>query len=138
MLQRVIFSLTKNLNILTLRSLSSNSSKINVVFQTKNGDFTGKGKIGESLLDVVINNDIPLDGFGACEGTIACCSCHVILDEKHFNRIEKANYEELDMLDLAPNIEDTSRLGCQVFLDKNDEPEVRVRVPDMSVDVRVF
>uniref|UniRef100_A0A0N5CFF5 2Fe-2S ferredoxin-type domain-containing protein n=1 Tax=Strongyloides papillosus TaxID=174720 RepID=A0A0N5CFF5_STREA len=138
MLQRVIFNATRNLNVLMLRTLSSKSNKINVVFQTKDGDFTGKGKIGESLLDVVINNDIPLDGFGACEGTIACCSCHVILNEKHFNRIKKANDEELDMLDLAPNLEDTSRLGCQVILDKNDEPEVRVRVPDMSIDVRTF
>lgn len=36
-------------------------------------------QLGDSLLDVVVNNDLPLDGFGACEGTLACCTCHVVL-----------------------------------------------------------
>lgn len=114
------------------------SEGINVVFKTKDNEYTGKGKLGESLLDVVINNDIPLDGFGACEGTIACCSCHVILEQEHYNRLQKPNDDELDMLDLAPSLEDTSRLGCQVILDKNDKPEIRVMVPDMTIDVRTL
>lgn len=65
----------------------------------------------------MINNDVPLDGFGACEGTLACCTCHVILSEEHFNRMDRMNpagEEELDLLDLAPGLHDRSRLGCQV------------------------
>ncbi|CEF64465.1 Adrenodoxin, mitochondrial [Strongyloides ratti] len=138
MLQRVIGNSIRNFNVLTLRMLSAKSEGINVVFKTKDNEYTGKGKLGESLLDVVINNDIPLDGFGACEGTIACCSCHVILEQEHYNRLQKPNDDELDMLDLAPSLEDTSRLGCQVILDKNDKPEIRVMVPDMTIDVRTL
>lgn len=39
---------------------------------------TVQAKEGDNLLDVAINNDIDLDGFGACEGTLACSTCHVI------------------------------------------------------------
>lgn len=35
----------------------------------------GTGKIGDSLLDVVVNNSIDLEGFGACEGTLTCNEC---------------------------------------------------------------
>ena len=37
-----------------------------------------QAKDGDNLLDIAINNDIDLDGFGACEGTLACSTCHVI------------------------------------------------------------
>jgi ferredoxin len=37
-----------------------------------------QGKEGENLLDVVVNNNIDIDGFGACEGTLACSTCHLI------------------------------------------------------------
>ena len=65
----------------------------------------------------MLNNDLPLDGFGACEGTLACCTCHVILSQEHFDRQDRTNpasEEELDLLDLAPDLSDLSRLGCQV------------------------
>ncbi|KIH47860.1 hypothetical protein ANCDUO_22075, partial [Ancylostoma duodenale] len=74
-------------------------------------------QLGDTLLDVVINNDLPLDGFGACEGTLACCTCHVILSPQHYERVDRLNpagEEELDLLDLAPELSDYSRLGCQV------------------------
>ena len=37
-----------------------------------------QAKEGDNLLDIAINNDIDLDGFGACEGTLACSTCHVV------------------------------------------------------------
>uniref|UniRef100_A0A0N5A7C6 2Fe-2S ferredoxin-type domain-containing protein n=1 Tax=Parastrongyloides trichosuri TaxID=131310 RepID=A0A0N5A7C6_PARTI len=138
MLQRVIGSTIRTVNIFTLRMLSSNSDGIKVVFKTVDNEYSAKGNLGESLLDVVINNDVPLDGFGACEGTIACCSCHVILEKEHYDRLAKPNEDEMDMLDLAPQLEDTSRLGCQVILNSNDKPEIHVQVPDMSIDVRTL
>ncbi|KAE9415318.1 hypothetical protein Angca_007629, partial [Angiostrongylus cantonensis] len=72
--------------------------------------------LGDTLLDVVVDNDLALDGFGACEGTLACCTCHVILSPEHFERVDQINpagEEELDLLDLAPELSDYSRLGCQ-------------------------
>ena len=68
-------------------------------------------------MDVVVRNEIDIDGFGACEGTLACSTCHLIFSEEDFNKIdEEATDEELDMLDLAFGLTDTSRLGCQVCM----------------------
>ncbi|EYC22419.1 hypothetical protein Y032_0017g3337 [Ancylostoma ceylanicum] len=50
-------------------------------------------------------------------GTLACCTCHVILSPQHYERVDRLNpagEEEMDLLDLAPELSDYSRLGCQV------------------------
>jgi ferredoxin-1, mitochondrial len=79
-----------------------------------------KGKEGDSLLDVVVNNNIDLDGFGACEGTLTCSTCHLIFSKPDFDKLpDKPGDEELDMLDLAYDLTDTSRLGCQIYLTKD-------------------
>lgn len=107
-----------------------------MTFKTKTGEIETTGELGDSLLDVVVNNDIPLDGFGACEGTVACCTCHVILEPTHFDRLSKPSEDELDMLDLAPALDDYSRLGCQVIMSKADKPGITVVVPDETRDAR--
>jgi ferredoxin len=53
---------------------------------------------------------------GACEGSLACSTCHVILMKDEFKKFPKASEEEEDMLDLAFGLEETSRLGCQLIL----------------------
>jgi ferredoxin-1, mitochondrial len=45
-----------------------------------------EAKIGDSLLDVVVNNDLNIEGFGACEGTLTCSTCHVILKQEDYDR----------------------------------------------------
>ena len=98
--------------------------------------FIFQAKEGDNLLDVVINNDIDIDGFGACEGTLACSTCHLIFTEEDFNKIdEEATDEELDMLDLAFGLTDTSRLGCQVCMSKALDG-VLVKVPEGVNDQR--
>ena len=84
---------------------------------------------GDNLLDIVINNDIDIDGFGACEGILACSTCHVVLSQEDFDRLpDEATDEELDMLDLAFGLTETSRLGCQVCVSKElSGVTVRVR-----------
>jgi|UniRef100_A0A914PZL9 hypothetical protein len=69
-------------------------------------------------------------------GTLACCTCHVILQQSHFDRLAKPKEEELDMLDLAPELSDQSRLGCQVILTKEDKPGITVHVPSITRDAR--
>merc|ERR1719339_799196 len=97
---------------------------------------TVKAKDGDNLLDIVINNDIDVDGFGACEGTLACSTCHVIFTEQDFAKLdEEATDEELDMLDLAFGLTDTSRLGCQVCMSKELDGVV-ARVPEGVNDAR--
>ena len=96
----------------------------------------GKGKEGDNLLDIIVNNDIDIDGFGACEGTLACSTCHVILKQKDFDRLpEEATDEELDMLDLAYGLTDTSRLGCQVCISK-ELSGIEVQLPEGVNDQR--
>ena len=95
-----------------------------------------QAKEGDNLLDIAINNDIDIDGFGACEGTLAYSTCHVIFTEDDFSKIDdEATDEELDMLDLAFDLTDTSRLGCQVCMSKALDGVV-VKVPEGVNDQR--
>ncbi|KAI3802781.1 hypothetical protein L1987_30924 [Smallanthus sonchifolius] len=87
--------------------------KISVTFVDKDGEETQiKVPIGMSMLEAAHQNDIELEG--ACEGSLACSTCHVILmDVEHYNKLEDPTDEENDMLDLAFGLTETSRLGCQ-------------------------
>lgn len=90
-----------------------------ITYEAQGQKMTVQAKDGDNLLDVAINNDMDLDGFGACEGTLACSTCHVVFTPEMFATIEEeATDEELDMLDLAFGLTDTSRLGCQVCMTK--------------------
>jgi ferredoxin len=64
----------------------------------------------------------------ACEGSLACSTCHVILDEKSYNSLEPAEDDENDMLDLASGLTKTSRLGCQIKLIK-DLDGIEIKIP---------
>ena len=67
---------------------------------------------GLSILEVAHKNGIDLEG--ACEGSLACSTCHVIVDQDWFDKLGEASEEEEDMLDLAFGLTHTSRLGCQI------------------------
>jgi len=69
---------------------------------------------GQRLLDVAWAAREPLEG--ACEGVMACSTCHVIVDAADFERLPPASEEEEDLLDLAAHATRTSRLACQIML----------------------
>lgn len=69
---------------------------------------------GLSVLEIAHRNDIDIEG--ACEGSLACSTCHVVIDDAWFARLEEASEDEEDMLDLAFGLTKTSRLGCQIIL----------------------
>ena len=69
---------------------------------------------GTSILDIAHANDIDIEG--ACEGSMACSTCHVIVDPAWWNHLPPADMDEEDMLDLAVGLTATSRLGCQLRL----------------------
>ncbi|MAG97691.1 MAG: ferredoxin family 2Fe-2S iron-sulfur cluster binding protein [Alphaproteobacteria bacterium] len=71
---------------------------------------------GLSVLELAHKNDIDLEG--ACEGSLACSTCHVIVDDKHFDLLPEASEDEEDMLDLAFGLTHTSRLGCQIIMNQ--------------------
>ncbi len=111
--------------------------QVSVTFVKPDGSqVTAKSKVGENLLDIIIDNDVDIDGFGACEGTLACSTCHLIFKQEDFDSLpEEATDEELDMLDLAYGLTDTSRLGCQVCMTKKLDGLV-VKVPEGVNDQR--
>ncbi|XP_075040660.1 adrenodoxin-like [Mixophyes fleayi] len=114
----------------------SSEDNLTVNFINRNGEtLTATAKEGESLLDVVIHHHLDIDGFGACEGTLACSTCHLIFDQKVFHQLSSISDEEMDMLDLAFGLTDTSRLGCQICMTKAIDG-ITVRVPKDVSDVR--
>jgi len=74
-----------------------------------------EAKPGQSLLDVAQEHGIDMEG--ACEGSMACSTCHVIVDDAYFKALPKASEEEEDMLDMTFGLQRTSRLACQIILD---------------------
>lgn len=73
---------------------------------------------GETVLQVAHKNGVPLEG--ACEGSLACSTCHVVVEPSCYcGTLVVKSMEEEDMLDLAYGLKPTSRLGCQVKLDKS-------------------
>lgn len=81
---------------------------------------------GERLLDAAWRAGQPLEG--ACEGSIACSTCHVKVAAADFGRLPPASEEEEDLLDLAAHAGRTSRLACQILLDGSLD-ELGVTVP---------
>ncbi|XP_045505707.1 adrenodoxin [Colias croceus] len=127
----------RNLVPLSTTRPALQSDKVKVTFLLYDGrKLEAEGKVGDTLLDVIVNNDLDIDGYGACEGTVTCSTCHVVLTQEDFDRLpEEAGDEERDMLDLAYGLTDTSRLGCQVTLTKELDGLV-VKVPESVNDAR--
>ena len=81
---------------------------------------------GTNLLDLAQREGQPLEG--ACEGQMACSTCHVIVAKEDFSRLPPASEEEDDLLDLAWAVRPTSRLACQIIL-KEGMGTLNVRIP---------
>ena len=74
----------------------------------------------------VQNNILGIDA--DCGGSMACATCHVYVDEKWFNKLEKKDEGEEDMLDMAYQPNKFSRLSCQLLV--SDELDgLIVRMP---------
>lgn len=73
---------------------------------------------GLSLLEIAHQHakthDIYIEG--ACEGSLACSTCHVIVSSQWYEKLGIPSEEEEDMLDLAWGLTATSRLGCQIIM----------------------
>jgi len=70
--------------------------------------------LGLSVLEVAHKHGVDIEG--ACEGSLACSTCHVIVDPAWYGKLAKATEDEEDMLDLAFGLAATSRLGCQIVM----------------------
>ncbi|MEQ9111200.1 MAG: 2Fe-2S iron-sulfur cluster-binding protein [Rhodospirillaceae bacterium] len=91
---------------------------IEVTFILSSGDNVAfQAEEGQTLLDIARANDLPIEG--ACEGAMACSTCHVIVSAEWFDELQDPSEEEQDMLDLTQGLTRTSRLGCQIRLTPN-------------------
>jgi len=105
--------------------------ELHVTFIDKDGDeYKFEVAKGDNLLDIAQANDLEMEG--ACGGSCACSTCHVIVDsDEMYDKIPEATDDENDMLDLAFGLTETSRLGCQVQMAKELDGLV-VRLPQMT------
>jgi 2Fe-2S ferredoxin len=70
--------------------------------------------LGLSVLEIAHRHGIDIEG--ACEGSLACSTCHVIVEPQWYDMLTPATEDEEDMLDLAFGLSATSRLGCQIIM----------------------
>jgi len=106
---------------------------INVTWLGSNGiEETIKAPLGTRLNELMLPEGMELES--ACEGSLACSTCHVILEEEFYNKLEDPCEDEEDMLDLATELTQTSRLGCQIRCMKELEG-MRVRIPHFQRNI---
>lgn len=89
---------------------------------------------GETVLDAAHRHGIPLEG--ACEGSLACSTCHVVIDPAWYRKLEPASEDEEDILDRAFGVTPSSRLACQVTLGAEHDGLV-LTIPEYSVNISV-
>uniref|UniRef100_A0A670JTV6 Ferredoxin-2, mitochondrial n=1 Tax=Podarcis muralis TaxID=64176 RepID=A0A670JTV6_PODMU len=95
-------------------------SLVNVVFIDRSGQrIPVQGRIGDDVLRLAQKHGIELEG--ACEASLACSTCHVYVSHDVVDKLPQPDEREEDMLDMAPLLQENSRLGCQIILDKELE-----------------
>ena len=105
-----------------------------ITFVNKDGTETIiDAPIGLSILEVAHHNNIDIEG--ACEGSLACSTCHVIIDKDFYDKLDEASEEEEDMLDLAFGLTTTSRLGCQIIVSEKLDG-LRVQLPKETKNIQ--
>lgn len=70
--------------------------------------------VGLSVLEIAHKHGVDIEG--ACEGSLACSTCHVVIAPDWYGKLPAAKADEEDMLDLAFGLTKTSRLGCQLLM----------------------
>lgn len=104
--------------------------ELHVTFITKDGNQVPlEVAEGDNLMDIAQANHLDVEG--ACGGSCACSTCHMIIDPDFYDEIPEPEDDENDMLDLAFGLTETSRLGCQVVMTKELDG-IRVALPAMT------
>ena len=107
----------------------------NIIFKNKNNEKKISVDSDQlTVLEIAHQNGIDLEG--ACEGSMACSTCHIVVEPYWYDKLKKASWDEEDMLDLASGLTITSRLGCQIVL-TNDLDGLVVTLPDDQNDIRL-
>lgn len=71
---------------------------------------------GWRLMEVIRDNDLPIKA--ECGGACSCSTCHVYVDDRWIGKLPSPSQEETDQLDDAFEVQDNSRLSCQILLNE--------------------
>jgi len=72
-----------------------------------------EAETGWSVMESATRNGVPgIDG--DCGGVCACATCHVYIDSKWAAFTGERTETETDMLELAADVDASSRLACQI------------------------
>lgn len=74
-----------------------------------------EGEQDWQLMEAIRDAGLPIKA--ECGGACACATCHVYIDMDWWEKTGGPNEDEADMLDLAFELKDNSRLACQIVLD---------------------
>ncbi|KAI4219610.1 MAG: hypothetical protein L6R36_008202 [Xanthoria steineri] len=113
------------------KTQSLTNPRLHVTFIDKDGaQHSFEVAAGDNLMDIAQAEDLEMEG--ACGGSCACSTCHVIVDDPDkYDAMPEPSDDENDMLDLAFGLTETSRLGCQVKMAKEIDG-VKIRLPSMT------
>jgi 2Fe-2S ferredoxin len=73
-----------------------------------------EGIEGWRVMEIIRDYGLPIKA--ECGGACACATCHVYIDPEWIPKLYPMQDEERDMLDVAPNVTDYSRLSCQIIM----------------------
>lgn len=128
----------------------SDADIVNINYVQRDGNVrTIRGKVGDNVMYLahrfasffisligtfylqitMFRYDIEIEG--ACEASLACCTCHVYVDDAFFDKLPEPTEDEEDMLDMAPLLKPNSRLSCQILLNKELEG-ITVTLPKIT------
>ena len=110
------------------------TQSVKIIFIVKGEKKEFQVPVGTTVLEAAHNNNIDLEG--ACEGSLACSTCHVVVEKNFYDMLEAPSEDEEDMLDLAFGLTPTSRLGCQITMTQDLEGLTLV-VPDETRNVSI-
>merc|ERR1719499_640792 len=94
------------------RAYARNFSTTFKIIDCNKTEHTVQASDGDTVLETCEKHSIEVEA--ACGGECCCSTCHCFLQSDLFEQIEQPDEDELDMLDLAIGVEETSRLACQV------------------------
>ena len=95
-------------------------NEINIKVIDRNGELHNlKGPIDMNLnvMELLKINELPVEG--TCGGMAMCASCHVYVVSDHI--LPEKTFDEIAMLEESWDMEDNSRLSCQLKLSEQLE-----------------
>ncbi len=99
---------------------------LHAVIDGPGGEVLLQGQPGDSIMQLARAAGLPV--LGECNGSLACATCHVVVDPAWIGRLPPVSDEEEAMLDTVFDLSPTSRLSCQLRL-SDALDGIRARLP---------